>query len=193
MSKKLKLSFILILVLNAICIAWMTFVNFFGGAGINFVAMLCVVGILAYIIVTDKTVRSRIMDMFVLSCLFTVLEFVIYCSFEFGWYTASSLNGFLIYQHVISIIAIFFLCYVLFRFFSELSEKRFKFIEIILGNEKPTKRVKENKELANGSLEEKPNHAHATERDDENLNDATGEDVDDEEIKAEINIETEEE
>ncbi len=158
MSKNLKLSFILLLVFNAICIAWITLLTFFSGAGISFVAIMTIVGILSYIIVIDKDTRSRILDVFVLACLFLILEFVVFCAFEFGWYTTSSLSKFLTYQHVISILSIFYLAYVLFRFFSELSNKKFKFIEIILGNEKIKRKAKANKELTNGSLEEKPNH-----------------------------------
>ncbi len=173
MSKNLKLSFILCLVINAICIAWITLLGFFSGAGISFVALLTIVGILTYIIVIDRETRRRILDVFVLSCLLLLLEFVVFCAFEFGWYTASSLSGFLAYQHFISIFSIFILAYVLFRFFSELANRKFRFIEIILGNEKPKKRVKTNKELTNGSLEEKPNHKSNTESGDEDNLDTT--------------------
>ena len=40
MNKNLKLTFILSLILFALVIAWNTFVAFFGGAGINFIAVV---------------------------------------------------------------------------------------------------------------------------------------------------------
>ena len=44
-----------------------------------------------------------------------------------------------------------------------MKNKKIKFIEIILGNEKRPAKVKKTKEISNGCLEEKPNNQNHTE------------------------------
>lgn len=68
----------------------------------------------------------------------------------------------------ISILALIYLVYVIFRFILDLKDIKVGFIETMLGNKERTKKIKTAKELSNGSLEEKPNqknneHASQTE------------------------------
>lgn len=153
MSKNLRLNFILSIVFVSIVLAWNTFVSFFGGAGINFVALFLITCALTYIIIEDKFVRSRWMDVFCLLAFLFVMEVPVYFAFE---YSNTIANGWFVYQNVISIICFFVTVYMLYRLFLELKNIRFKFFEIILGNEKLKKQPKRAKELTNGALEDKP-------------------------------------
>ena len=98
---------------------------------------------------------NRIRDLFIIACVFCVLEIVIYFACEFG--CGENLLGFSIYQNIISILGMLFLAYIYFRFSMEMQNKKVKFIEIMLGNEKRTVKQKKAKEVSNGCLEEKPN------------------------------------
>ena len=155
MSKNLKLSYILMFVFSAILIAFKTLTSFFGGVAINMIALIALVFIILTISFKDKELMKRIADLFIIACAFCVLEFVIYFACEFG--CGEFLLGFSIYQNIISILGMLFLAYIYFRFSMELQNKKVKFVEILLGNEKRTAKPKKAKELSNGSLEEKPN------------------------------------
>ena len=50
MIKEMKLSFALLAIFSAIIMAWKTLMNFFSGAGLNFVALLTLMVILLLII-----------------------------------------------------------------------------------------------------------------------------------------------
>ena len=99
----------------------------------------------------------KIGDLFVLSCVFCLLELFIYFAFEMGWSNLDSIKGFLNYQNVISLFGFLFFAYITLRFIFELNNKKIKFIEVLLGNEKRTAKEKTSKELSNGCLEDKPN------------------------------------
>ncbi len=159
MKKEIKLSFILLLVFSAVCISWNTFANFFNGVGVSYVVMLIVVGTLAYLMITDKEVRARVRELFILSCVLCGLEFIVFVPFEYGTLTLKVARGFRVYQNVLSVIGLFFLAYVLFRFFTELSNVKFDFVETLLGHRHVVreKKPKKSKELEKGVLEDKPN------------------------------------
>lgn len=160
MFKNLKISYILYFSFAAILIAWQTLTAFFSGTAINFVALLGLTFVLFLISFTDREVFKRVKDLFFIACGFCVLEFIVYCAFEFGWNNFDSLKGFIIYQNIISIIGILYFAYICFRFICDFKNIKIKFIEVMLGNEKPSikaKKIKETKEVSNGCLEEKPN------------------------------------
>ena len=157
MTKNLKLSFFISLIFSAIMIAWNTLTRFFSGVGINFVAMLTILGVLLYFILSDKATKSRIMDIFILVVVFTVLEFLVFVVFEFSS-SIKAMEKFADFQIFLSIMGMLLMAYVAFRFIMEAKGVKIGFVEMILGNGNSQKKVKANKELVNGSLEEKPNH-----------------------------------
>lgn len=154
MSKNLKLSYILLFVFSAIILAWKTLANFFNGVAMNFVALLGLTFVVVLNCLNDKELFKRIKDILIVACSFCVLELVIYFACEFG--AGENLLGFSIYQNIISILGIVFLGYLSFRFTTEYLNKKIKFIEIMLGNEKRVVKPKKAKEFANGSLADKP-------------------------------------
>lgn len=167
MSKNLKLSFILLLVFASIVIAWWTLISFFGGVGLNFVALIAIISVLLILMLNDNFVTSRIKDMFILACVFAVLELIFFCVIEFGYDISNVIRGFKIYQSIVSVLGILFFIYIIFRFITEIKGVKVSFVETILGNNKRTKKIKTAKELSNGSLEEKPNKKHSAEKNDE--------------------------
>ena len=157
MTKNLKLTYILVAVASAIIMAWRTLSNFFGGVGINFVAMLIIVAFLVLIMLTDKFVFNRTKDLLIAAFAFAALELIVYFGLEFVVDSYSHVGGFLVYQNVLSILSIFYFAYIAFRFITEFKGIKLGFIEFMLGNERPAKKPKKDKELVNGTLEEKPN------------------------------------
>ena len=187
MTKNLKLSYIFMFAFSTILIAWQTLSNFFGGVAINFIALLGLVFATLLISFTDKDLMKRVRDLFFIACGFCVLELIVYFACEFGY--GESLKGFIVYQNIISFLGILFLAYIYFRFTCEFLNKKFKFIEIILGNIKPTPKPKKAKELTNGSLEDKPNKQISNENLEEKTSATTNES---EESENTIIVETEE-
>lgn len=162
MNKNLKLYFILAFAFSGVMIAWNTLSSFFKGVGLNFVALVIIVGVMFYVMFTDASTRVRTRDLFILSCVFAVMEFLVYVVFEYGTTNINVYEGFSEFQTFLSIMGLIYLAYIGFRFFTELKNIRFGFMERILGNS--SKKEKANKELVNGSLEEKPNQkAHGEE------------------------------
>lgn len=157
MSKDLKLSYILFFIFTAVLIAWRTLMSFFSGVGINFVALVGLAFAILLLCFNNKKLFSRIRDLFFIACGFCVLEIIIYFAFEFGTNTFNKLEGFLVLQNIITVLGMLFFIYLSFRFVTEMKNIRIKFIEIILGNEKRTTKIKKAKEISNGCLEEKPN------------------------------------
>ena len=155
MNKSLKISYILFFVFSAILIAFRTLASFLGGVGLNFVAMIALVLVVLTFSIKNKFIMKRVKDLFFISCVFCILELVVYFACEFGY--GENLLGFDIYQNIISFLGLLFIVYIYFRFSSEVANKRYKFIEILLGNEKRSVKEKKTKEISNGSLEEKPN------------------------------------
>lgn len=156
MNKNLKLSFILTFIMSAIVISWSTLYSFFGGVGINFVALVCITCTFLMLILSDESLKSRARDLFIIVCIFTCLEFVVFLNIEFGF--TSSYKVMKIYQNVLILLAIATVAYTLFRLICEIKQKRVHFIEILLGNEERVKKEKKAKELSNGTLSEKPNN-----------------------------------
>ena len=168
MNKNLKLTFILSLILFALVIAWNTFVAFFGGAGITFIAVVGLFVVILALYLTDNYVRSRTKELFIVSAVFTGLEFIVYLVTEFNMGGYNGLYAFSVVQSVYAIFAIVFFAYTIFRLFAELKGIKFGFIETILGNNKAERRAKKAREFANGSLEEKPSKL-VVESDDEEI------------------------
>ena len=158
MTKNLKLSFLLTAIFSAIIIAWRTLQTFFSGVGINMVALLAIIAFLVTVCLADKFVFNRIKDLLIIAGIFTVLEIIVYFGLEFIIDGYTHVAGFLIYQNVISILAIFYFAYIAFRFITEFNGIKIGFIEFILGNRHIRKEPKKQIELVNGTLEEKPNN-----------------------------------
>lgn len=156
MSKNLKLSFVLVFVACAISLAWNTLLNFFSGVGINFVAYFAITALLMIVVLTDKETKKRMMDLFVITIAFLVLESVIYFALEFGIPTYDLYKGMHIYQNVIAALAFLFLAYAIFRLVCEINGTKVGFVEVMLGNKKVQKKERQPKELSNGSLADKP-------------------------------------
>ena len=156
MTKNLKLTYILFFIFSAIMIAWQTLSNFFFGVGINFVALLAICLTVVLMMLNDKSIFKRTKDLLITAGVLTVLELIIYFACEFGY--GEILKGFIVYQNVLSFLGMLFFSYIAFRFATDYFNKRIRFIEIILGNEKVNKKPKTTKEISNGSLEEKPCH-----------------------------------
>lgn len=165
MAKDLKISFILLAIFSSVVMAFKTLMGFFSGAGVNFVALIALVSALLIIMLKNPCVKNRVKDMFIVACVLTVLEFIVYIPVEFGLSSYNVYRGFMIYQNVLTFIGVLFFAYIAFRFIGELLNVKFSFVEFILGNgvkKKGNKIVKErkSKELENGCLEEKPNKAN---------------------------------
>lgn len=167
MSKNLKLSYVLVFATIAISLAWNTLLNFFNGVGVSFVAYLGIVLALLIVVLTDKSTRKRMMDLFVVAAVFLALESIIYfvlefratnlqmLSLELEYGQPNVLKGMIIYQNVIACLALLFLGYTIFRLVCEINGKKVAFVEALLG-EKPAKKERQSKELSNGSLDDKP-------------------------------------
>ena len=157
MNKNLKLSYILFFVFSAVLIAWKTLTSFFGGVAINFLALMGLLFVTLLLLFNEKDLFKRIKDLFLICCAFCVLEIFVYCVFELGWGDLKTYKSFLTYQSVLSILGLIFFFYIAFRFICEIKNKKIRIIEIMLGNEKPSIKAKKQKEVDNGSLEDKPN------------------------------------
>lgn len=168
MSKNLKISYILSMIFAGIIMAWGTISNYFSGVGVCFILLVGILTTLLIFLLTDSFVKSRIKDLFIVTCVFVLLEFFVYFLMEFNLLSIDAMLGMLRYQMFISILALIYLVYVIFRFILDLKDIKVGFIETMLGNKERTKKIKTAKELSNGSLEEKPNqknneHASQTE------------------------------
>ncbi len=158
MEKNLKLSYILLFAFSMIVMAFKTLTNFFNGVGVNCVGLIALVFVLTIILITDKPTAKRVWDMFTVACALLLLELIIYFACEFG--IGLYIEAFSIFQNIISFLGVLLLAYVGFRFVFDYQNKKLKFIEILLGNEKRAtkeKKTKKSKEITNGSLLEKPN------------------------------------
>ena len=84
MTKNLKLNFILSIVFVSVILAWTTLMRFFEGVGLNFVALFLVMCTLTFVVISDKFVRSRWMDVFCLLAILFVMEIPVYFAIEFS-------------------------------------------------------------------------------------------------------------
>ena len=160
MTKNLKLTFILLFIFSAILIAFKTLTNFFSGVAINFIGLVGLLFVVLLLIMNDKSLFNRIKDLFIIAGVFCLLELLVYFVFEYDLGNYKTLKGFSGFQNVLSIFGLLFFAYIAFRFVCEMKGRKFKFIEIILGNEKLSVKAKKQKELNNGSLEDKPNRKY---------------------------------
>jgi len=129
MTKNLKISFLLSFILSVVVIAWHTLTNFFGGVGINFVAILVVVATLLNFVLFDKHTFARFKDIFFICCVFAFLETIVYFPYEFGGcYNPDIASVFFNFQNVYAFLGIFFLAYIAFRFITESKNIRISWI-----------------------------------------------------------------
>ena len=159
MTKNLKTCFLLSFILSVVIVAWHTLTRFFGGAGLNYVAIITSIAVMLSIILFDKHTFSRFGDIFFICCIFAILETIIYFPYEFGGcFNPKVASVFFNMQNVFTFFGILFLAYIAFRFIIESKNIRITFVEVLLKNEKISKNKKEKKrkEFSNGSLEEKP-------------------------------------
>ncbi len=164
--KNLKCPFILFAVFSAFIIGWQTVSNnlIFSGVSVPFVALVLILAALTFAIVTNKELRHRILDLYIVACVFVVLEFIVYLVLEFSLGNSKTWQGFITYQNVLCVLGLIYLIYIVFRAIYEAKGLNLTGLEIILGNKKPVKKVKQAKEFANGSLEAKPNQKHLDEQ-----------------------------
>ncbi|MBE7076584.1 MAG: hypothetical protein E7374_01685 [Clostridiales bacterium] len=164
MSKNLKLSFILSVVLACVVIAWNTLWKFFGGIGLNFIAVILCCLTLLLVWLTDKETGKKMRELFFVSCFFAGLELISYFAVDFAVeFSFKAYKVFVVLQNIYSVIAMLFLGYIVLRLVFEIKGKKLKFVEVINGNEKFTKKPKKEKkakELENGTLEDKPVNLH---------------------------------
>ncbi len=159
MSKNLRLFYVLTFVLVGVVMAWKSLAANLFGVGVNFVVMLVLLSVMLMLLCSVAEVKSRSVDMFVISCVFTGLEFIEFLVLEIFNInlTTGTIKGFNIYQSVLSFLAVIYFAYVVFRFICEVKGKQVAFVETLLGHNKREKKEKKAKELTNGSLMEKPN------------------------------------
>lgn len=169
MTKNIRLFFILSWIFSAVVIAWNTLANFFGGVGLNYVALLMLLASMLVLSVLDNQTAKRTKDLFIICCVLTILELLVYFVFEYNIGGFKTKHVFWVFQNIYAFIGILLVGYSCFRFIYEVKNQRFKFIEVILGQEKVEKKQKKAKELSNGSLLDKPNRTafeEQVERDD---------------------------
>lgn len=159
MTKQLKLIYILSFSFLGVVLAWNTLLSFFGGVGINFVGISALLFIII-LLSSKNNLWKRTKDLILCLSTMYVLESASYFVISFAWDDVNILKGFICYQNILSIIAIVLFAYFVFRFVCEMQNKRIRFVEILLGNEKKAVKVKKEKEVFNGSLEAKPNKKH---------------------------------
>lgn len=158
MVKEVKLSFALNLALACVVLAWKSVANFFG-TGLAFVAVAVLCALLLIVFCTNINAKNRTADLFILACVFTAVQFLMFFVLEINAANISSgaVEGFGHFQNFVSVLAIFYFIYVVFRWVTEINGTKVVFVERMLGVPKREKKVKKAKELSNGSLMEKPN------------------------------------
>lgn len=157
MTKNLRYSFILFSILSLVVVAWGTLTSFFNGVGVNFAVLLVVIALLILLMFTDEYTKNRTKDMLWISIAFVVLEFLIYFIFEFNIGNYKVWKVFYVFQNIYSILGLIFFAYIVFRLICEVKDVKFGIIEAMLGNNKVAQKIKKDKEVSKGSLEEKPN------------------------------------
>ncbi len=160
MAKNLKLFFVLAFAFTGISIAWSSLASSFLGVGVNFVAMAVIFAVVLLFFCSDKDLRVRVKDMFIVAAVLLALEFIVFVVtglFDFEL-SVGAIKAFRIIQNVISVLALLFFAYITFRMIAEAKGTKIHFVELMLGTEKKEKKVKKAKELSNGTLLEKPKH-----------------------------------
>ena len=162
-QKKISLSLIFCAIIFAIGVAIKSICTYLSGFGLLFVAVLSLFMLVLYFAISSVEVRKRVIDVLILSAISTALISIQFCVYEWALELTESLYDFTrVFCNVISVFSLLFLVYALIRIMTELSGKKLKVVEIILGERKvkSTNKVsRENrqpKEVMNGDLEQKP-------------------------------------
>lgn len=164
-QKKVKLSLIFSLIVFAIGVAIKSLANLFGGFGLPFLAVLVLFVMMLYWTIFSADTRKRIIDLTVLAGISLVFATILYCSWEWALEYSAGLVDFInVFSNVYSVFSLIFLVYGLFRTMTELNQKTFTWVEVILGNKSlrkglrvaKTKTSRQPKEVMNGDLEQKP-------------------------------------
>ena len=163
MSKQTRLVFILMTIFTSVILAWMTLATFFGGVGINFVALLLITIAVLIVQSVSAEAKSRTRDFLWLAIGFTALESLVYLIFEYQ--VIGAYRVFFIFQIVYSVLGLFLFAYLVFRLICEIKGVRFSFIERMLGNSTGEK-IKKVKPASQEGLGEKPN-THVESEDEE--------------------------
>lgn len=158
MSKNIKLSFIYSFALACVIIAFKS-ISSIVGLGVAFVAVLVLFSCSLILVCIDKLSKTRTFDLFIISAIFTAVEFLIFFVVEINSniVTADAIKGFGVFQNVVSVFALVYFFYIVFRIITELKGNRISFVEKLLNRNQKPKEPKKAKELTNGSLMEKPN------------------------------------
>ena len=195
MTKKLKLSFIFYGIFCCVLIAFKSLTTFFSGAGIPFMALTVMLFLNLMLMLQDKFVYGRTKDLFVISCVFNVLEIMLFFVLDFPIGDFDTWKWFLGFQNVLTLFGIVFFAYLGMRIILEVKGIKLNFVEVLLGNAKPVKKAKKDKEISNGALEEKPNAQKNAKENEQETDEQNNEDKIQtiEELDNEDNVETDNE
>lgn len=161
-------AYIYIIASLTIGVAIYNVMTFFGGIGLGLVGFSVLLVLAVRNILKSGEFKKRFGDIYVLIVLEALLMLLLF--FAVDYRTSGEVCKFaMVLKNIVSIYSMVVLVYVLFRFFCELSGKRFKAVEYMLGNYTPAPRepkskkvkpskveTKKNKELENGTLAPKP-------------------------------------
>ena len=78
MVKNLRLFYVLSFVLVGVVIAWKSLASSLFGVGVNFVIMLVLLAILLMLFCTNADVKPRVLDLLIVSAVFTFFELIPY-------------------------------------------------------------------------------------------------------------------
>jgi len=184
-QKKINLTLIFSLIICGIGIAFKSVATYFGGIilpygsyGIPFVAVLVFSILILVNALKNKENRRRLIDILILTAISLMFALVAYCSTEwvnqvdFVMDDIKFVNEWCITYSIFSTV---FFVYVLLRYISETSDKKWTIFEYILGLKKIEKTKvtvtekynRQPKEVMNGDLEQKPNQAEEVKEENE--------------------------
>lgn len=159
-------AYIYIIAIFAIGVAISNIISFFSGVGFAFIGASLFLILAIINILKDEEHKKRFGDLFILIAIEFLMFIILFFAYDFN------LNGItnkfpLLMRNICAIYSLLALGYVIFRYISEIKDKRYKFVEYLLGNYVPEAKAKngkkaskeeakKNKELENGTLEPKP-------------------------------------
>jgi len=161
-------AYIYIIAIFAIGIAISNIISFFNGVGFALIGTSLLLVLAISNILKDEENKKRFGDIFVLIALELLMLIVLFFAYDFN------INGItnkfpMIMRNICAIYSLISVCYVVFRYVSEIKGVKYNFVEYLLGNYtpkpkapkekkvKPSKaELKKKKELENGTLEPKP-------------------------------------
>lgn len=163
-KKNIKLSLILSIVMCCVAIANKSVIGYLSGFGFAFVALIIMAFVMLSLFLNDKRLVKRLADVYIINALMLLFGMILFCNVDLTIeMTIKKLEFIQGFSKFYAIISLIFLCWILFRFIYEISEYRFKWLEVVLGNAKIEKKAKtvktkkQPKEVEDGSLEKKPN------------------------------------